>query len=369
MTTTEPVWESNDPYAGWELPVPPPWLPDAGDAVRGAANASAAAGGMATAHAETEVPPEGDGDAGPVLLTKEPPNPSPAPAAAPVAPAPAPVSSAALPERPSVPPPSGPPAPTTPAEPSRPPGPLEPSGPPESAEPEEDSEDSEDWGFVPLGVADPEAASVDEPRYSYSDPDEPAHSSGEFAYDRPFVGSGGSGGGLPGQHWFEDDTRRRPLPLIALGASLVVLVVVIALIVASNGGGGGKPAAKPPSGPSLASQAMPTEAVGARPVPSEQAAELRPQAVAVGVFGGELQVTWDPPRSPQAVSGYFVVAQTTEGRVEERRLVEKGTELTVVFDDADLCVVVTTVVSTLDGLQLARGDLVCPPAPTTTRRS
>ncbi|WTW98835.1 hypothetical protein OG216_38275 [Streptomycetaceae bacterium NBC_01309] len=252
---------------------------------------------------------------------------------------------------------------------------MEPSEPPESADPEEDSEDpedsedSEDWGFVPLGVADPEAASVDEPRYSYSDPDEPADSSGAFAYDRPFPGNGGSGGGLPGQHWFEDDKRRRPLPFIALGASLVVLVVVIALIVAANGGGGSKPAAKPPSGPSLASQAMPTEAVGARPVPSEQAAELHPQAVAVGVFGGELQVTWDPPRSPQAVSGYFVVAQTTEGRVEERRLVEKGTELTVVFDDADLCVVVTTVVSTLDGLQLARGDLVCPPAPTTTRRS
>lgn len=345
MTTTEPVWEDDDPFAGWELPASPAWLPAAGRAVREAVVASrveaeavaqpaAAAGGGG--HGTPDAAEAGPADhltkksAAAPTAVRPPDGPSPAapPLAVPEQPAPVPRPGATAQEFSDV------------------------------------DEPEENWGFVPLGITDPEAAHAAEPRYAHVEPDEFGEASAVFADDAP---ASPDGGGLPGQHWFEDDSRRRPLPLIALGASLLVLAVVLVFIVVGGGGGGNKSPAPGSSGPSLASQAMPTGAVGARPVPSEQLSELTPQDVAVGAFDGELQVTWDPPRSPQAVSGYFVVAQTPSGSVEERRLLEKDS-LTVVFDDPKLCVVVTTVVSTLEGLQLARGELVCPtPVRTATR--
>lgn len=237
----------------------------------------------------------------------------------------------------------------------------------------------DEWEIVPLAIPDPDDPGAEdgapesdvppggEPDYAYpeetEEPDAPATPQWALPTEEA---------PLPGQHWFDDDTPRRPpLVFFAAGGALIVLITVIVVILMFGGKeskGGEAGGDRPGSGAaSLASpQPLPTGAVGARPVPAEQLPGLRPQAVVVAVFEGQLKVSWDPPVSAQQVSGYFVVTQTREGRVEERRLVEPGSGLSEVFDGGDLCAVVTTVVSTNEGLQLARGELVCPAADTKT---
>ncbi|MEU8132475.1 hypothetical protein [Streptodolium elevatio] len=156
-----------------------------------------------------------------------------------------------------------------------------------------------------------------------------------------------------------------------MGGGLVVLLfAILAAFVFLGGDGTGGEEAAPPQDPKQetpSSPPPPTGPVGARPVPPEKLPDLAPQSVAVGVFEDQLQVSWSPPRDAASVSGYFVIVQTSDGRVEEQRLVERDADLTVVFDDASLCAVVTTIVGTPAGLQLARGELVCPrPTPTPT---
>ncbi|UGQ09033.1 hypothetical protein LO772_18865 [Yinghuangia sp. ASG 101] len=306
MTTTERDWTGDDPYAGQKLPEPPAWLPGAGDAIFAPVGATAA-----------EEPRTGD--------------------------APAPPSAVAQP------------AASVPDLTKRQPKPPAPgvATDPDTADSEDDADS---WAYVPLDVADDEAPPQREPHYVNPEIVEPPAPVAEPLDTAP---------GLPGQHWFDEGPKDRPWHLIALAGALVVVIVVSAVIFLAGGDGGkDKTTARLPPASSLPPQAMPSEAVAARPVPADRLDALRPQAVAVGVFDGRLQVTWDPPRSPEDVSGYFVIAQTPgTGQVEQRRLIERDGDLTAILDDTDVCVVVTTVVSSPEGLQLARGDLVCPAAP------
>ncbi|HSA53456.1 MAG TPA: hypothetical protein VLH10_25510, partial [Yinghuangia sp.] len=252
MTTTERDWTRDDPYAGQELPAPPAWLPDAGEAVRAPVGETVAARGAAAAAVSPTVAS------------------SPAP--------PAPDLTKRQPETPA----------------SEPPGP--PSEPP--VEPPEDETDSEaetdSWGYVPLGISNAEGAEPPaEPHYVNPEIIEPPLTVAEPPDAAP---------GLPGQHWFDEGPKERPWHLIAMAGSLVLLIIVIAVIFVAGGDGGkGSSTAQSPPASALPPQAMPTEAVAARPVPAEELDALRPQAVAVGVFDGQLQVTWDPPRSPGTV--------------------------------------------------------------------
>lgn len=337
MTSTNRDWSADDPYADRDLPEPPTWLPDAGHAVRAAMSASGRPD-----HDDVRGTGESTGE-GAGSAAAEPPD-----------------TSGDQVDEPSLEKRSDSRA----------------DAQTESPFGADADERSDQWAFVPLGIMDPEAAgSGDDPGERHaaaaSGPEmEPLYSYDEFVSapepepDGPTI----HGPGLPGQYRFEDDTRERPWALIALAGALAVLIAVIVVIFMNSGDGGNKPKAKPSSGAPLAPQAMPSGAVGARPVPADKLPALRPQSVAVGTFAGELQVTWDPPQTPEAVSGYFVVTQTVDGEVDERVLIEKNSELTAVFDNPKLCVVVTTVVGTPEGLQLARGDLVCPPAasPSTT---
>lgn len=322
MTTTEPDWTRDDPYAGQKLPAPPAWLPEAGDAVLAGADEAGEQRAGEDAAAESE---PSSAAVEPIVsapdLTKR-------------------QSAARVPEVPAPPVPPSPP----------------------SIDATDSRDDAQSWDYVPLGIADVEGADT---------PGEPHYVHPEAVAQPPTVAEQPDAPlGLPGQHWFDEGPKDRPWHLIALAGALVVLIVVIAVIFVTGGdGGAGKTAARNSPASALPPQAMPTEAVAARPVPADRLDALRPQAVAVGVFDGRLQVTWDPPRSPEAVSGYFVIAQTPgTGQVEERRLVERDGDLTVILDVTDVCVVVTTVVSSPEGLQLARGELVCPPPPPTTRR-
>jgi hypothetical protein len=222
--------------------------------------------------------------------------------------------------------------------------------------------DDEPWEYIPLGISDPEAPD-EAPDFAAPTTETPALEAPGYAPPA----------GLPGQNWFEDDRPRRPWMLIAAVGVSAVLLVVLAVVIDLGGGGSGNknraatqqsrasaPAQPPASDAATAPEPAQTGPVAARPVPADQLAALRPQSVAVGTYNGQLQVSWDPPRQPQAVSGYFVIAQTPDGHIKDRKLVEKDADRSVVFDDPSLCAVVTTVVGTPQGLQLARGDLVCP---------
>lgn len=325
MTTTERDWTRDDPYAGQKLPAPPAWLPGAAEAIYAAVDSA------------EEQTPRGDAEVASAV------------AAEPAAPAPdltkrQPQAQAA-------------------AEVPVPPSPEE-----------MDSEDDEEsWEYVPLNIANAEAVSDpqrDPQREPLGDPLREPHYVNPEIIEPPVTAAEpfDTAPGLPGQHWFDEGPKDRPWHLIAMAGALVVLIVVIAVIFVAGGDGGGQAqtTTRNPAASSIPPQAMPTEAVAARPVPADQLEALRPQAVAVGTFDGRLQVTWDPPRSPETVSGYFVIAQTPgTGQIEARHLIERDSELTMVLDDTDVCVVVTTIVSSPEGLQLARGDLVCPPAATT----
>ncbi|WP_436772198.1 hypothetical protein [Yinghuangia sp. YIM S09857] len=231
-------------------------------------------------------------------------------------------------------------------------------------EDDEDDEDDRPWTFVGLGIPDPDAASGgDGPEYTY--PGGVGAAGLVPGGAAPFPDDGPT---LPGQHWFEDDTRRRPWAFIALGVSLLVLVgVIVAIVVGRGGGKGSETSKRPTESTTLPVQAMPSEPANMRPVPTDLLSALAPRDVAATVFDGELMVAWSPPRSAEAVSGYLVTVQTPDGRVEGDPLhVARGQDLTAFFDDTDLCVVVTTVVSTAEGgWEVARGELVCPRPPTT----
>lgn len=312
--TTEVSDAEDPPYPGRELPLPPAWLPNAAEAV--------AAGRLLPTW-------EGAKRAGePPPKPSEPPEPPaepPAEVAADFATVPELVGVSADPDTIG----------------------LTPSPPPIVYE----SADDTGWQFVPLGISDPEVAAT------AADAPAAEPSGGVATLAPPEVEPGV---GLPGQNWFEEERRRPWLLLVAGGVLVLALVVLVVAFLASGSekhtGGTSQP---PASAAPPADTVPPGAAVGARPVPPEQLPALAPQAVAVGVFDGQLQVTWDPPREPDAVSGYFVVAQSPDGAVQERRLIARDANLSVVFGEDAQCAVVTTVVSTPAGLQLARGDLVC----------
>lgn len=332
MTASARDWDAEDPYAGQACPSAPPWLPDAADLL--AVRRPAARGDAAAARAGTEHP------------TAERPEP-PADGRSPWGQPPLPM------------PDTGPDAGRTrplPAAPVPPP-------PPVPLLPESAEDPAATWEYVPLGL-DPDGDNL-EGLHNGVDLGKPP--SGVLPAGTSPSGILPAGApphdatepaGLPGQVWFEDDRDRRPWFLIAVGAGLVVLLAVIVtafLVLGGDAGGNGQAR---PSGP--ASPPPATGPVGARPVAADRVPALAPQNVAVGTFGDQLQVTWSPPREAGSASGYFVVSQNRDGNIVERKLVASDADLSVVFDDASLCAVVTTIVSEPGGLQLARGGLVCP---------
>lgn len=143
--------------------------------------------------------------------------------------------------------------------------------------------------------------------------------------------------------------RRRNRILSGAFAFLVVGGLAAALLLP---GGEKKDSAKTPAPtPSSLSQVSPER------LPLFQAGKIE-----ITVVGGQVQVSWEPPREP--VSGYLVTVRAPDGRQADTPRSTAGTTYSVVFDSPPVppgsCYVVTSLVRDGDrGIQLAPSPPVC----------